>query len=416
MSASGMCESCEECSSSVWCDICQATYCDTCDTAVHRPLNFRKHIRSPISETPTDNIRLMYCEIHKDKFLDLYCFDDNTLICDHCSRIGEHKGHKCDLLSTVLQTKKDKIQEGMNNILAEVDGITCLTEKVKTVLQQLEKGRDFYVPERPDRKKQNIDLLISRSPKENITIMFDCMVDLLNERRYTLLREVDELYLIKEQALQSQLEDLNKISSLAKSNLEMAGELLSVCDPSSASSLDYPSFTKSKNVAGFERFAEMSTQLEKCFSSVCRGYMRAGVPIEPVQNSSIGLLLEGVDDDGMITEIPSEFEAFVGNFGSVGRKPALERGRGSSSDTPSNGLSTVLLRLKNIIDKPMLLETVDALYTQTFYSCLASDVGKCDKRDITSVINLFPDDFKLIDWKEAQVRYKLTGGRCVVSI
>ena len=73
--------------------------------------------------------RPTYCDFHKDKQLELFCYDCNQAFCVLCSLV-DHKTHlKADLQSSSTKFR-DEIKTKINPCLAEYNNILVIEKKL----------------------------------------------------------------------------------------------------------------------------------------------------------------------------------------------------------------------------------------------------------------------------------------------
>ncbi|OCT96347.1 E3 ubiquitin/ISG15 ligase TRIM25 isoform X2 [Xenopus laevis] len=90
---------------------CEASLCDT---------HLRGHSQSHkhILTAPTRSFGERKCPQH-DEPLNYYCPNDSACICESCCRIGEHRGHRVELLSEASEKKKEKLRKVVEKLRPE---------------------------------------------------------------------------------------------------------------------------------------------------------------------------------------------------------------------------------------------------------------------------------------------------------
>ncbi|XP_041437284.1 E3 ubiquitin-protein ligase TRIM8 [Xenopus laevis] len=93
------------------CLLCEASLCDT---------HLRGHSQSHkhILTAPTRSFGERKCPQH-DEPLNYYCPNDSACICESCCRIGEHRGHRVELLSEASEKKKEKVRKVLEKLRPE---------------------------------------------------------------------------------------------------------------------------------------------------------------------------------------------------------------------------------------------------------------------------------------------------------
>ncbi|XP_040294470.1 E3 ubiquitin-protein ligase TRIM11-like [Bufo bufo] len=105
---------------------CEAFLCDK---------HLRVHSKSTehILSEPSTSLENRKCSVHKE-LLKYYCTEDAACICVSCSLVGEHWGHRVEMLDEAYEKKKKK----MRNVLQKV---TIKREVMEKRAQSLEKHR-----------------------------------------------------------------------------------------------------------------------------------------------------------------------------------------------------------------------------------------------------------------------------------
>jgi len=105
-----------------YCLNCQDYFCETC-THVHQKANISKnHQLIPIDKMEDQNqINLIansnhqiYCQIHQQEEIKLFCEDCNLSICPLC--VDQHSSHKISTLSSVLEFEKKSLIDSINQV------------------------------------------------------------------------------------------------------------------------------------------------------------------------------------------------------------------------------------------------------------------------------------------------------------
>ncbi|OCT69531.1 E3 ubiquitin/ISG15 ligase TRIM25 [Xenopus laevis] len=126
------------------CSFIVCTYCDSPVAAAKSCLHCEaslcdyhvvKHSKSPehVLTDPTTSFGHRKCHIHK-KILEFYCPEDVSYICASCCLVGEHRGHKVELLSVVSEKMKAKLKHILEKLSPE-------REETKRQIQNLEQSR-----------------------------------------------------------------------------------------------------------------------------------------------------------------------------------------------------------------------------------------------------------------------------------
>ncbi|KAH3744767.1 hypothetical protein Pelo_13849 [Pelomyxa schiedti] len=109
---SAICEECKVRSATVYCYNCPGSLCTDCCNASHVSNLQQRHQRVPVQHVPK---RRFFCKEHPSHSLDLYCQNEQTLVCPMCSVVGSHRGHNvCS-----IEEAASEIREKLNEVLKE---------------------------------------------------------------------------------------------------------------------------------------------------------------------------------------------------------------------------------------------------------------------------------------------------------
>lgn len=81
-------------------------------------------------ESSYERVERPLCEVHKDH-ISSYCVEDSTLVCSSCLLFGEHKGHKCLMVSEAAGLERAKLRQLNPEVASQ-------REKMQTTLEQVE--------------------------------------------------------------------------------------------------------------------------------------------------------------------------------------------------------------------------------------------------------------------------------------
>ncbi|XP_073506270.1 E3 ubiquitin/ISG15 ligase TRIM25-like [Phyllobates terribilis] len=90
---------------------CEASLCDK---------HLRSHSKSPehVLSDPSTSLEKRKCSVHK-KILEYYCTEDTACICVSCSLVGEHRGHRVEMLDEALEKKKKKLRNVLHKLITK---------------------------------------------------------------------------------------------------------------------------------------------------------------------------------------------------------------------------------------------------------------------------------------------------------
>ncbi|XP_077123067.1 E3 ubiquitin/ISG15 ligase TRIM25-like [Ranitomeya variabilis] len=105
---------------------CEASLCDK---------HLRVHSKSPehVLSNPSTSLEKRKCSVHK-KILEYYCTEDAACICVSCCLIGEHRGHRVEMLEEASEKKKKKLRNVLQKLIKK-------REKTEERVQSLEERR-----------------------------------------------------------------------------------------------------------------------------------------------------------------------------------------------------------------------------------------------------------------------------------
>ncbi|XP_077123068.1 E3 ubiquitin-protein ligase TRIM39-like [Ranitomeya variabilis] len=90
---------------------CEASLCDK---------HLRVHSKGPehVLTDPSTSLETRKCSVHK-KILEYYCTEDAACICVSCSLIGEHRGHRVEMLEEASEKKKKKLRNVLQKLITK---------------------------------------------------------------------------------------------------------------------------------------------------------------------------------------------------------------------------------------------------------------------------------------------------------
>lgn len=91
----------------------------------------------PESPPNTSKVEHPKCQVHKDH-ISSYCLDDNVLVCSTCQLYGEHKGHKCLLVTDAAEQERLKLRRLNPEVDQQRERMQLSLKQVKETLEQVE--------------------------------------------------------------------------------------------------------------------------------------------------------------------------------------------------------------------------------------------------------------------------------------
>lgn len=93
------------------CLLCEASLC-------YKHLGVHSKAPEHILTDPTTSMEDKKCLVHR-KILEYYCIQDAVCICVSCSLVGDHVGHKVELLDEASEKKKKKLKGVLDNLTSD---------------------------------------------------------------------------------------------------------------------------------------------------------------------------------------------------------------------------------------------------------------------------------------------------------
>jgi hypothetical protein len=119
-------------SSTVFCVNCNQKLCDQCSRS-HRWMKGGPHKVIPIGnevEAHLVETRGSYCEKHKDKTVELYCFDCKSNICKTCFAVG-HRQHVCQEIAEFKEVCTKQIEADLVPVSLVIGDIKKRAERLR---------------------------------------------------------------------------------------------------------------------------------------------------------------------------------------------------------------------------------------------------------------------------------------------
>jgi len=125
------CEVCCEDQSMYYCSHCRADICDNCRRMTHTKGVFSSHEVRLLEDELDCLPKRLYCNVHTDNHLTLYCKDCHQMGCPMCFLDGDHKGH----------TRRHDVTDTYSTCMAEIEkeqeNVSKMEAKLKSFLVQL---------------------------------------------------------------------------------------------------------------------------------------------------------------------------------------------------------------------------------------------------------------------------------------
>ncbi|OCT69508.1 hypothetical protein XELAEV_18040819mg [Xenopus laevis] len=183
------------------CLLCEASLCD---------YHVRKHNKAEehVLMEPTTSFGERKCSVHK-KILEYHCTEDGVCICASCCLVGDHGGHKVELLSEASEKK----QEQLRNVLY---GLTSVKDRADRRMQSLQERRR-KVQENAAEEKQRASALVEEIREYLRTLEERLMRDINEEETYNLQilsKRIQQLE-IKKDELSKKMRHIEELCNMA---------------------------------------------------------------------------------------------------------------------------------------------------------------------------------------------------------
>ncbi|XP_069807172.1 E3 ubiquitin/ISG15 ligase TRIM25-like [Dendropsophus ebraccatus] len=113
------------------CLLCEASLCD---------IHLKVHSKSPehVLTDPSTSLEKRKCSVHKE-LLKYYCTKDSICICVSCGMVGEHWGHRVEMLDDASEKKKKKLRNVLQKLITKREKIE---ERVQSVEEHWRKAQE----------------------------------------------------------------------------------------------------------------------------------------------------------------------------------------------------------------------------------------------------------------------------------
>ena len=200
------CEKCKKSTATRFCRDCGKFICDKC-TEMHQTWEeYSTHQIVTIQSVQADAAsfipptkKVLYCQKHKEKLLEIYCETCNELICSNCT-IRLHQGHQYDVASDTFAKHKQEITDQLEPIKRHL-------ATVKTALHSFD-----------DRSKEIQDQ--RETHQADIHKRIDQLQQALEQRRTELIGQLDQLTQHKLKTLAAQRDQVDLLHTQLSSCLE----------------------------------------------------------------------------------------------------------------------------------------------------------------------------------------------------
>ena len=200
------CEKCKKSTATGFCRDCGKFICDKC-TEMHQTWEeYNTHEIATIQNVQADAAsfippkkKVLYCQKHEDKLLEIYCETCNELICSNCT-IRLHQGHQYDVASDTFTKHKQEITDQLQPIKSHL-------ATVNTALHSFD-ARSKEIQDQRETHQADIHKRINQ------------LQQALEQRRTELIGQLDQLTQLKLKSLAAERDQVELLHTQLTSCLE----------------------------------------------------------------------------------------------------------------------------------------------------------------------------------------------------
>ncbi|XP_028290747.1 tripartite motif-containing protein 55 isoform X1 [Gouania willdenowi] len=100
---------------------------------VENIIDMFKQESSSSKPTPVKTEEMLMCEVHKEEKINIYCVTHNVPTCSMCKVFGAHKDCEVAPISSIYQTKKTELSDGITMMVGH-------TDRMQGIISQLEEA------------------------------------------------------------------------------------------------------------------------------------------------------------------------------------------------------------------------------------------------------------------------------------
>ena len=160
------CEKCKKSTATGFCQNCGKFICDKC-TEMHQTWEeYSTHQIVTIQNVQADAAsfippkkKVLYCQKHKEKLLEIYCETCNELICSNCT-IRLHQGHQYDVASDTFTKHKQEITDQLEPIKRHLATVNTALHSFDARSKEIQDQRETHqadIHKRIDQLQQDLE-------------------------------------------------------------------------------------------------------------------------------------------------------------------------------------------------------------------------------------------------------------------
>ena len=200
------CEKCKKSTATGFCRDCGKFICDKCtemhqtweEYSTHQIVTIQMVQANAASFIPPKK-KVLYCQKHKEKLLEIYCETCNELICSNCT-LQLHQGHQCDIASDTFTKHKQEITDQLEPIKRHLAAANTALHSFDARLRAVQDQRETH--------------------QADIHKQIDQLQQALEQRRTELIGQLDQLTQHKLKSLAAQRDQVELLHTQVSSCLE----------------------------------------------------------------------------------------------------------------------------------------------------------------------------------------------------
>jgi hypothetical protein len=142
-----VCENCESCPATMFCQADSANLCDRCDQQMHNTKLLARHNRILLENGPQT---FSYCRSHSDKIVEFFCPTCSKPVCVHCKMVGHHSSgeaakHKLITVAEAFRSVSESaaaadplLAARKANIRAQISSVSERAKRVEANSQEIQ--------------------------------------------------------------------------------------------------------------------------------------------------------------------------------------------------------------------------------------------------------------------------------------
>ncbi|XP_018614020.1 E3 ubiquitin-protein ligase TRIM36 isoform X1 [Scleropages formosus] len=168
------------------CMDCKASYCNECFKTYH-PWGTPKAQHEYVGPTTNFRPKVLMCPEHEMEKVNMYCEVCRRPVCHLCKLGGSHANHKVTSMSSAYKILKEKLSKSIHYLISKEDQVRTQISDLEVLINQTQENGE----------------LAERQVNEH----FECLFDILQERKDEMLRSIVQSKSRRLEQLQSQVEE-----------------------------------------------------------------------------------------------------------------------------------------------------------------------------------------------------------------